>query len=53
MLMVNLIISSVIWWLSYILALKSIGRITVAILPLMLINFISMGAIIYNFIMLF
>jgi len=50
--MTNLLLSAVIWWLSYYLALMSIGRLTVAILPLMLINFISMGSLIYNFIML-
>jgi len=50
--MTNLLLSAAIWWLSYYLALRSIGRLTLAILPLMLINFISMASIIYNFIML-
>ena len=50
--MTNLLLSAAVWWLSYYLALRSIGRLTLAILPLMLINFISMGSIIYNFIML-
>jgi hypothetical protein len=50
--MTNLLLSAAVWWLSYYLALRSIGRLTLAILPLMLINFISMASIIYNFIML-
>jgi hypothetical protein len=50
--MTNLLLSAAVWWLSYYLALRSIGRLTLAILPLMLINFISMGSLIYNFIML-
>lgn len=51
--MVNFILSAVIFWLSYTLALKSIGKFNLATLPLVLINMVSGGAIIYNFIMLF
>lgn len=51
--MTNFILSAAIFWLSYILALKSIGRLDIATLPLILINMISGGAIIYNFIMIF
>ena len=51
--MTNFILSAAIFWLSYTLALKSIGRLDIAVLPLILINMISGGAIIYNFIMIF